>query len=55
VPRDLQRLRLFLQHAPRWFFVLLIAGGIFVDMFFACSMSGVVAEQARWLRSLMPN
>lgn len=54
VPHDIQRFRVFLQHPPRWFFVALIASGIFVDMFFACSLSGVVREQAGYLRSLMP-
>lgn len=44
----------FLRHPPRWFFIALIASGIFVDMFFACSLSGVVREQAGYLRSLMP-
>src|SRR5690349_11619959 len=42
IGNDLRRLRLFLQHPPRWFFIALIACGIFGDLFFMCSLSGIV-------------
>ena len=46
--------RAFLAHPPRWFVVATVVGVVCVMLFFACALSGAVAEQARWLRSLMP-
>jgi hypothetical protein len=36
--REIQRLRAFLQHPPRWFWVALIVGGALWDIFWAISL-----------------